>query len=133
MVAVDVAQTRLDIVLPTPQGAERIRQPFVPQWHGLQEIELILARRSEPDVEENGRLFLRLYDDSDQLIAENQLDTRFIRTTRPTISAFRPSPPPSAYVLEISGSDTNPVSVWGYRWIVIRLTAGEYPAFRFRG
>ncbi|MFO7537664.1 MAG: hypothetical protein R6X32_06350 [Chloroflexota bacterium] len=115
MVAVDVAQTRLDIVLPTPQGAERIRQPFVPQWHGLQEIELILARRSEPDVEENGRLFLRLYDDSDQLIAENQLDTRFI--THNQTHHFRFPPQPSAqqaYVLEISGSDTNPVSVWGY-------------------
>jgi hypothetical protein len=133
IVATDVAQTRLDTVLPTPQRAYRIRQQFVANWHGLQEIELILARRTEPDEGENGRFFLRLYDDNNRLIAENQIDTRFIRHNQ--THHFRFPPQPSAqrtYVLELSGSDTNPVSVWGYRldsYEGHRLTAGEYLAF----
>jgi hypothetical protein len=129
IVAVDVAQTRLDTVLPTPQGDSRIRQQFVSRWNGLQEIELIFARRTEPDEKENGRLFLRLYDDNDRLVAENQLDTRFIQHNQ--THHFRFPPQPSAqrlYVLEMSGSDDNPVSVWGYRldsYSYHRLVIGE--------
>jgi hypothetical protein len=134
IVAIDVAQTRLDVVLPTPQADDRIRQQFVAHRHGLQEIELILARRTEPDEGENGRLFLRLYDDNNQLVAENRLDTRFIRHNQTHHFRFPPQPSARrAYVLELSGSDTNPVSVWGYRldsYEGHRLAVGDqYSAF----
>jgi hypothetical protein len=115
IVAVDVAQTRLDTVPPAPWGDNKIQQPFVAQWNGLQEIELLLARREEPGDGENGRLFLRLYDDTGRLVAENQLDTRFIQHNQ--THHFRFPPQPSAgrtYRLEISGNDTNRVSVWAY-------------------
>ena len=115
IVAVDVAQTRLDTVPSAPRGDDVIRQSFTPQWNGLQEIELLLARREEPGEGDYGRLFLRLYDDTNRPIAENQLDTRFIRHNQ--THRFRFPPQPSAgrsYRLEISGNDTNLVSVWAY-------------------
>ncbi len=122
MVATDIAQTRLNSVPQAPWGDNVIRQSFTPQWNGLQEIELLLARREEPGdgglslrERDNGRLFLRLYDDNERLIAENQLDTRFIQHNQ--THHFRFPPQPSAgreYTLQISGSNTNRVSVWAY-------------------
>jgi hypothetical protein len=122
IVAVDAAQTRLDTVPPAPWGDNKIQQTFVAQWNGLQEIELLLARRDEPGDGENGRLFLHLYDDTNHLIAENQLDTRFIEHNQ--THHFRFPPQPSAgrsYRLEISGNDTNRVSVWAYS-----VVSGQY-------
>jgi hypothetical protein len=122
IVAVDLAQTRLDTVPQAPWGDNIIRQSFEAQWNGLQEIELLLARREEPGdgglslrERDNGRLFLRLYDDHNRLIAENQLDTRFIEHNQTYHFRFAPQPSAGrAYRLEISGNDTNRVSVWAY-------------------
>jgi hypothetical protein len=115
IVAVDLAQTRLDTVPQAPWGDNIIRQSFEAQWNGLQEIELLLARREEPGDGENGRLFLRLYDDNNRLIAENQLDTRFIEHNQTHHFRFPPQPSAGrAYRLEISGNDSNRVSVWAY-------------------
>jgi hypothetical protein len=116
VVSVDIDQQRANTVLPTPRGATRIQQSFYPQWNGLREIELILARIGEPEATENGRFHIQLLDETGALVAEQDLATRVLTHNQ----AFRfrfPAQPNSAgrrYILQLSGNAENSVSVWGY-------------------
>lgn len=117
--AVDINQGRLNAVPPSPRsgpGGWRIQQDFVAGHDGLREIELILARNGEPQPEEDGRFTLTLYDDTGSAISQRALFTRNFRHNHTYTFAF-PAQPTSAgrrYVLELSGNETNPLTVWGY-------------------
>ncbi|MCA9901366.1 MAG: hypothetical protein KC433_24440, partial [Anaerolineales bacterium] len=60
ILATDVAQGRLNAVPPAPAGDVQLTYRFVAQHNGLREIELLLARNSGPDPDENGRFTLTL-------------------------------------------------------------------------
>ncbi|MFZ1397888.1 MAG: hypothetical protein WAS33_13360, partial [Candidatus Promineifilaceae bacterium] len=116
ILAADVGQGRLDAVPPAPAGDVQLTYRFVAQHNGLREIELLLARGSEPEPEENGRFTLTLSDLAGNQLATQSLPTRQIRHNQPFVlrvpvqanSAGRP------YQLILSGSDDNRVTVWGY-------------------
>ncbi len=112
----DLIQTRADIVLPTPQDALTIRQEFVPRWNGLREIELLVARSGEIVAGENGRFHLQLFDDNNNLVADQELSTRSLAHNEAIAFRFTPQSQSAGqrYTLQISGSADNPVSVWGY-------------------
>ncbi len=117
--AVDINQGRLNAVPPSPRSGPdgwRIRQDFVAGHDGLREIELILARNGEPDADEDGRFTLTLFDDAGNAISQRALFTRNFRHNHTYTFSF-PAQPASAgrrYVLELSGNETNPLTVWGY-------------------
>ncbi|HRQ38773.1 MAG TPA: hypothetical protein PLD25_12770 [Chloroflexota bacterium] len=117
--AVDINQGRLNAVPPSPRSGPdgwRIQQDFV-AWHdGLREIELILARNGEPQPEEDGRFTLTLFDDTGSAISQRTLLTRSFQHNHTYTFTF-PAQAASAgrrYVLELSGNETNPMTVWGY-------------------
>ncbi|MCL4266626.1 MAG: hypothetical protein KJ069_25755 [Anaerolineae bacterium] len=122
--AVDINQGRLNAVPPSPRSGENgwhIRQDFVAGHDGLREIELILARNGEPDADEDGRFTLTLFDDAGNAISQRALFTRNFRHNHTYTFSF-PAQPASAgrrYVLELSGNETNPLTVWGYDLDVI--------------
>lgn len=114
IIATDIDQQRANATLPPLQGNVTVRQTFRPRWDGLREIELILVRHEQ--VEGDGRLHLRLRDPSGHIVAEQDLDTHFVEDNQ-TYSFLIPVQPNAAgrdYVLEISGNESNPVSVQGY-------------------
>ncbi|VAW43311.1 hypothetical protein MNBD_CHLOROFLEXI01-780, partial [hydrothermal vent metagenome] len=92
--------------------------------NGLREVELLLARNGEPDAAEDGhfdfaqyrRFTLTLSDAQGNQIVTQSLPTRQLRHNQPFVlqiplqvdSAGRP------YYLELSGSEDNRVTVWGY-------------------
>jgi hypothetical protein len=114
--AEDLSQHRLNTPAPTPNENVTITQTFVPQHDGLNEIELILARRTEPMAEENGRLRLQLFDAQNNLLVDRWLESRNfahnhtyrLPIPRQANSAGQP------YTLRLSGSGNNPLTVWGY-------------------
>ena len=112
----DLSQPRLDVALPPPRGGLTIRQGFAPRWDGLREIELVLTREGAIEARENGRFHLQLFDDADALIAEQSLPTRTLSHNQTYTFRFAPQPHSAGrrYVLQLSGSDDNPVSAWGY-------------------
>lgn len=116
IVAVDGDQQRADTVLPAPRGGMRIQQSFYPRWNGLREIELILARPGEPDQAENGSLLIQLLDDAGGVVAEQSLETRTISHNQVYKLRFAPQGNSAGrrYLLQLSGNDENPVSLWGY-------------------
>ncbi len=112
----DISQGRLNAVPPAPGGRWRIRQEFVAGHDGLSAIELILARNGEPDPEEDGRLTLTLFDEHGQAITEQALLTRHFHHNDTYTFAF-PTQFNAAgrrYALELSGNQTNRLTVWGY-------------------
>ncbi len=117
--AVDINQGRLNAVPPSPHSGEngwRIRQDFVAGHDGLREIELILARNGEPQPGEDGRFTLTLFDDTGAAITQRTLHTANFQHNHTYTFAF-PAQPTSAgrrYMLELSGNETNPLTVWGY-------------------
>ena len=116
ILAEDVVQGRLNAVPPAPHGDVRLEYRFVAQHNGLCEVELLLARNGEPDQNENGRFTITLSDLQDNQLATQSLPTRQLKHNQPFVlkiplqanSAGRP------YLLTLSGSDDNRVSVWGY-------------------
>lgn len=113
IIAVDLNQHRLDTALPAPQGQFTIQQTFTPHRDGLREIELLLVRWDET---QNGRFWLKLYDDGGNPVAEEWINSRGIVHNQTYVFRF-PVQAHSAsrqYKLEMGGSPTNPLSVWGY-------------------
>ena len=74
--AEDISQHRLNTPAPTPNDTLIVTQTFVPQHDGLTEIELILARRTEPTADENGRFTIAVYDENNNLLVTRDLLTR---------------------------------------------------------
>ncbi len=120
IIATDLNQQRADTVLPLPQGGLTIQQTFVPRWDGLREIELVLARPGEKK-DEGGRFTLKLFDDADNLIAEQELATATLTHNQTYTLRFPPQRRAAGrrYTLQFSGSADNPVSVWGYSLDVV--------------
>jgi hypothetical protein len=94
----------------------RLDYRFVAQHNGLRELELLLARNGEPEPEENGRFSLTLTDLQGNPIVTQSLPTRQLRHNQPFVLRF-PTQADSAgrpYLLTLSGSEENRVTVWGY-------------------
>ncbi len=74
---------------------------------------------------EYGRFQLQLLDDTDTLIASKNLPTENLSHNQPFTFRFTPQPNSAGrrYTLQISGSETNPITVWGYSLDV--LEAGK--------
>ncbi len=116
ILAEDVVQGRLNAVPPAPAGDVRLTYRFTAQHDGLREMELLLARNGEPDPAENGRFTLALSDLQGNQLATQSLLTRQVKHNQPFVLRF-PVQPDSAgrpYLLTLSGSDDNRVTVWGY-------------------
>ncbi len=116
ILATDVVQGRLNAVPPAPAGDGQLTYRFVAQHNGLREIELLLARNGEPDPVENGRFTLTLSDTQGNQLVTQSLPTRQLRHNQPYVLRF-PVQADSAgrpYLLTLSGSDDNRVTVWGY-------------------
>ncbi|VAW31532.1 hypothetical protein MNBD_CHLOROFLEXI01-626, partial [hydrothermal vent metagenome] len=116
ILAEDVVQGRLNEVAPAPHGDVRLQYRFVAQHNGLREVELLLARNGEPDAAEDGRFTLTLSDAQGNQIVTQSLPTRQLRHNQPFVLRI-PLQPNSAgrpYYLELSGSEDNRVTVWGY-------------------
>ncbi len=121
ILAEDVNQHRLNAVPPAPAGERVLEQTFTAQKDGLREIELIFARRDEPTAGETGRLTLTLLTQDGRLLAEQTLETRNLRHNQTYVWQIprQGDSAGQAYVLQISGSPDNTVSVWGYDLDVI--------------
>lgn len=116
LVDVDLEQGHIDTALPIPRGDLIIKQSFVSNHNGLREIELTLARYGEAADDVGGRLYLRLVDETGAVLAEQILDTPALSHNQVLRLPF-PSQSNSAgrkYELQISGSQENSVSIWGY-------------------
>jgi hypothetical protein len=114
--AVDIEQGRLNSVPPSPQGGWVLQQDFVAGHDGLSEIELILARKEEPQAGEDGRFTLTLLNAQDQVIAERSLLTQNFAHNHAYTLLF-PAQRDSAgqrYRLQLSGDEANPLTVWGH-------------------
>jgi hypothetical protein len=117
--AIDINQGRLNAVLPSPRsgpGGWRIRQDFVAGHDGLREIDLILARNGVPQPDEDGRFTFTLFDDGGNVVTQRTLYTARFQHNDTYTLAF-PAQLASGgrrYVLELSGNETNPLTVWGY-------------------
>ncbi|MCP4418228.1 MAG: hypothetical protein GY805_16525, partial [Chloroflexi bacterium] len=124
ILAEDVVQGRLNEVPPAPHGDVRLQYRFVAKHNGLREVELLLARNGEPDETENGRFTLTLTDTQGNQIATQSLPTRQLRHNQPFVLRV-PLQPDSAerpYLLELTGSDNNRVTVWGYSADLLQST-----------
>jgi hypothetical protein len=114
--AVDIEQGRLNAVPPSPQGDWLLQQDFVAGHDGLREVEIILARKEEPQVDEDGRFTLTLLNAQNQVIAERTLLTQNFAHNHAYTLLF-PAQADSAgqrYRLQFSGDEANPLTVWGY-------------------
>jgi hypothetical protein len=112
----DIVQGRLNAVPPAPTGDIDLTYRFVAQHNGLRELELLLARNGEPDPAENGRFTLTLSDSQGNQLVTQSLPTRQINHNQPFVLRF-PVQEHSAgrpYLLTLSGSSDNRVTVWGY-------------------
>lgn len=116
IVADDWQQNRANTVLPALQGPLRIEQSFYPRHDGLSEIELLLARPAENDEDLTGRLTLRLLDDTGATVAEETLNLPALADNQLYSFRFPPQARSAGrrYVLQISGSDDNQLSMQGY-------------------
>lgn len=116
IVAIDVDQPRIDTALPTPQGTFTIQQSFQAHHDGLREIEVTMVRPSTADTRTGGRLSLRVWDDTGQLVTVEHLDSHALVHNQVHVLRFSPQAQSAGrrYMLEISGDADNPVSVWGY-------------------
>ena len=114
--AEDIRQHRLNTPIPTPNETIVATQTFVPLHDGLTEIELILARNSEPAADENGRLYINLFDAQNNLLVTRTLETKQFshnHTYQLTIPR-QANPAGQTYRLQLSGNADNPLTVWGY-------------------
>ncbi|HEX6384317.1 MAG TPA: hypothetical protein VF177_06580 [Anaerolineae bacterium] len=116
IVADDWQQNRANTPLPPPQGSLRIQQSFYPRHNGLSEIELVLARPRGAGGDENSHLTLQLLDDTGAIVAATTLNTHTLTDNQIYTFRFPPQMRSAGrrYVLQIGGSQDNPVSVWGY-------------------
>ncbi len=116
ILADDVVQGQLNAVPSAPAGDVHLTYRFTAQHDGLRELELLLARNGDPEPEENGRFTLTLSDLQGNPLASQSLLTRHVKHNQPFVLRF-PVQPNSAgrpYLLTLSGSDDNLVTVWGY-------------------
>lgn len=114
IVSDDINQNRNNTVLPALGENIQLRQTFLPGRDGLKEIELIVAR--PPDGAESGRLEMQLLDDSGQIIASREIESKEL-VHNEVISLRFPHQAHSAgqmYTLILGGTANNNVSVWGY-------------------
>ena len=111
----DVAQGRLDTALPPPRGASVIEQSFVPRRNGLTHVNLLLARYGEAQPGESSTFTLELWDGATR-VAGQTVATATLAHNQPFSLDFPPQPNSAGrrYVLRLSGSEANPISVWGY-------------------
>ncbi|MFQ5399513.1 MAG: hypothetical protein ACE5E7_07935 [Anaerolineae bacterium] len=114
IVADDINQHRINAALPPPRGNALIRQSFTPRWDGLREIELTLVRYDDPA--QDGRFRMQLLDDTGAAVATRELDTRSFANNHVYLFRFPPQRHSAGrrYTLQLSGSEDNPLSAWGY-------------------
>ncbi|MCA9970421.1 MAG: hypothetical protein KC425_09415 [Anaerolineales bacterium] len=127
ILADDLNQHRLDTALPPPQGAFVITQSFTPAHDGLQELSFLLVRWEEGV---DGRLIFKLRDAAGRLVVEARLDSTGVAHNQAHTLRFPPQRDSAGrpYRLEISGSATNPLSVWGYSLDAVAGAAAIAPA-----
>ncbi len=116
IIAVDIEQQRANTVFPTPQQGTVISQTFLPRHNGLREVEIIFARRVEAEPSETGRIYLRLLDEAGQLVAFQELQTRYLKHNQVYTFRFpiQENSRQRRFQLQISGNESNKVTVWGY-------------------
>ncbi|MFN2161339.1 MAG: hypothetical protein ACK2UN_04620 [Candidatus Promineifilaceae bacterium] len=112
----DIEQGRIDTALPAPQGDLAFTQTFIPRHNGLDEIEVTLLRYNDPVSGESAQLSLQLFDERDELVAEEILPTASISHNQVVRLSFAPQGGSEGrqYTLRMAGTPDNQVSVWGY-------------------
>ena len=116
ILAEDVSQARLNNVPPAPHGDVRLEYRFMAQHNGLRELELLLARNGEAEPTENGRFTLTLTDAQGNQLVTQSLPSRQLTHNQPFVLRFSVQKDSAGrpYLLTLSGSNDNRVTVWGY-------------------
>ena len=112
----DVEQSRIDTSLPAPQGDLALTQTFIPRHNGLSEVEIILLRYGEPVAGESAQLWLQLFDERGDLVAEESFPTASISHNQVVRLSFAPQGGSKGqqYTLRLAGTPDNQVSSWAY-------------------
>ena len=115
LLADDVAQARLDIALPAPQGALVIEQSFVARRNGLTSVDVLLARYDGQPAAD-AHFDVALWDDAGVSLAAVSLPVSTLSHNQTYSLTFAPQRASAGrrYTLRLSGSADNPISAWGY-------------------
>ena len=124
----DLNQHRLDTAAPLPNGEQIIRQRFIVQHNGFDEVELMFARFGDESLreQETGRLTLTLHDEVGNLIAREEVATSQIKHNQSYALRFAPQwqSADRPYTLTVTGTTDNTISLWGYS--LNPLPSGQY-------
>jgi hypothetical protein len=114
--ATDIEQGRIDTSLPAPQGNLTLTQTFIPRHNGLSEIEITLLRYGDPTAGESAQLWLQLFNEQGELVAEEAFSTASIDHNQVVQLHTTPqnNSKGQAYTIKLLGTADNPVSAWGY-------------------
>ena len=112
----DIEQGRIDTSLPAPQGNLALTQTFIPRHNGLSEVEITLLRYGDPADGESAQLWLQLFNEQEDLVAEEVLPTASIEHNQ--VVKLRTTPQNDSkgkiYTFKLLGTADNSVSAWGY-------------------
>ena len=113
--ATDIDQHRLDVALPPPTIDNPISQSFRPAHNGLREVEILVAQ-TEPGPAGAGELTLQLFDQDNQLVAEQSWRAANLTHNQPLVLRFEPLAHSKGrrYELRLMGDGANVYSAWGY-------------------
>ena len=112
----DIEQGRIDTALPAPQGDLALTQSFAPRHNGLNEVEITLLRYGEPSAGESAQLWLRLFNEQGETVAEKAFPTATVNHNQVVRLSFPPQADSKGrpYTLQLSGTPDNQVSAWAY-------------------
>ena len=111
--AVDASQLRANTFLPAPNLTRQIRQDFVAQKDGLNQVELLAS--GQDDDKNNARLEIQLLTGG-RPIASRSVDGNLLSDQQPVTLTFEPREASSGqkFTLQVSGTAGNKASLWGY-------------------
>lgn len=115
VVAVDINQHRADSAPVVPNGEVALRQTFVAQRDGLQEIELLLARYDSVPANPGAQFIIQLRDDANALIVQEFLAAGQLSHNERYTVRFAPQPDSAEriYTLTLRGQDNTQLTAWG--------------------
>ena len=121
----DTEQGRIDTSLPAPQGSLALTQTFIPRHNGLSEVEITLLRYGEAADGESAQLWLQLFNEQGDIVAEKVLPTASIEHNQ--VVKLRTTPQNDSkgqiYTFKLLGTADNSVSAWGYSLDVYEVGA----------
>ena len=109
-----VEQARLNEALSPPIPGQPLMQTFQPQYDGLTEVEILLARSTAGAAE--GSLTMRLQDESGAEIASRAWPATRLQHNQPLTLRFTPQAGSAgqSYTLLLEGDGENPFGAWAY-------------------